>query len=56
MALFLFSFIGMGIVIFNENEDAVFDYETEQDLERKEYYIRHNPFIYGLEKAGYITT
>jgi len=56
MALFLYSFVGMGYVILNSNEDAVFDFETELDLERKEWYIKHNPLMYGMEKSGFNIT
>jgi len=47
------SFIGMGITIFNSNEDAIFDYQSELDIERKEYYIKHNPLFYAMDKMEY---
>ena len=43
----------MGVVIFNSNDDKVFDFETEEDIARKEYYIKHNPIWYGMEKSGF---
>lgn len=43
----------MGITIFNSNEDAIFDYQSELDIERKEYYIKHNPLFYAMDKMEY---
>ena len=43
------SFIGMTIKIASFNPDEIFDKEIADEIERQEWYINHNPFIYGLE-------
>ena len=47
--LIFISFIGMTIKVASFNPDEIFDKEIADEIERQEWYINHNPFIYGLE-------
>jgi hypothetical protein len=47
--VFVFSFIGMGYIILNDNEDAIFDQETDSSIHMAEWFLNHNPIVYGLK-------
>ena len=49
--VFIFSFVGMCYIVFNSDEDAIFENEkTYEDIKLKQWFVENNPVIYGLKK------
>jgi len=48
--VFIFSFVGMCYVVFNSDEDAIFEHDIYEDIKLKQWFVENNPVIYGLKK------